>query len=123
MRGEKKNGNYEVGFGKPPKRTQFRKGLSGNPKGRPPGGRNLTTVMEEALSERIAITENGRRKSASKLQVIIKQLVNKAAQGDYRSTQMLMGFIEKQRLTGMDGKPLTVVELFNAIGPIDDEKE
>jgi|HubBroStandDraft_5_1064220.scaffolds.fasta_scaffold664984_1 hypothetical protein len=123
MRREKKNGNYEVGFGKPPKRTQFRKGLSGNPKGRPVGSGDLATVMNEALNERIAITENGRRKSASKLHVIVKQIVNKAAQGDYRSTQMLMAFIEKQRLTGKDGNPLTVVELFNAVGPIEDEKQ
>jgi hypothetical protein len=123
MRRDKKNGNYEIGFGKPPKNTQFRKGLSGNAKGRPRGSRNLATVMDEALGERIAITENGRRKTATKLQVIVKQIVNRAAQGDYRSTQMLMTFIEKQRLTGKDGKPLTVVELFNAIGPIDDGKQ
>jgi hypothetical protein len=33
---------YEVGFGKPPKRTQFRRGRSGNPYGRPPKKPDLT---------------------------------------------------------------------------------
>ena len=31
---------YEVGYGKPPKSTQFKPGRSGNPKGRTKGSRN-----------------------------------------------------------------------------------
>jgi Family of unknown function (DUF5681) len=30
-------GDYEVGYGKPPARSRFSKGQSGNPKGRPKG--------------------------------------------------------------------------------------
>jgi hypothetical protein len=56
------------------------------------------------------------------LQVIVKQLVNKAAQGDHRSIQLLMAFTERQQLLGNDGKPLTLVELLAAIGPLSDEK-
>ncbi len=84
------DGNYEVGYGKPPQRTRFQKGQSGNPKGRPGGSRNATTILNEALRERVVVTENGRRKSATKLEVIFKQLVNKAAQGDHRATQLLL---------------------------------
>jgi hypothetical protein len=40
--------------------------------------------VDEALAEPVMINENGRRKKATKLQVIVKQLVNKAAQGDHR---------------------------------------
>ena len=29
------NDDYEVGYGRPPKSGQFKKGQSGNPKGRP----------------------------------------------------------------------------------------
>jgi hypothetical protein len=38
---------YEVGYGKPPKRSRFRKGVSGNRKGRPKGKRNFVTVLTE----------------------------------------------------------------------------
>jgi hypothetical protein len=68
----------------------------------------------------VAITEHGRRRKASKLQVIVKQLVNKAAQGDHRSIQLLMTLLERQQVLGKDGKPLTIVELLSAIGPIDE---
>jgi hypothetical protein len=52
--------------------------------------------------------------------VIVKQLVNKAAQGDHRSIQLLMAFMERQQVLGKDGKPLTIVELLSAIGPLDE---
>ena len=38
-----------VGYGKPPKDTQFKKGQSGNPTGRVPGSRNRTTLALESL--------------------------------------------------------------------------
>jgi hypothetical protein len=110
----------EVGYRKPPRATRFRKGQSGNPRGRPRSSRNFTTLLEEALAELVAINENGSRRKASKLQVIVKQLVNKAAQGDHRSIQLLMAFLERQQVLAKDGKPLAIVELLSAIGPIDE---
>jgi hypothetical protein len=111
----------EVGYGKPPQATRFCKGQSGNPRGRPRGSRNFASLVDEALAEPLMINENGRRKKATKLQVIVKQLVNKAAQGDHRSIQLLMAFTERQQLLGKNGKPITIVELLSAIGPIDEK--
>lgn len=82
--------NYETGYGKPPRHTRFQKGHSGNPKGRPRGSKNSATLLMEALHEPVIISENGRRKKITKQQVIIKQIVNKAASGDYRSIQLLL---------------------------------
>jgi uncharacterized protein DUF5681 len=53
---------YEVGFGKPPRRTQFAKGKSGNPRGRPKGALNVATMLERILVEKVIITLNGRRR-------------------------------------------------------------
>ena len=81
--------NYEVGFQRPPRHTQFRKGTSGNPKGRPREAKNLAAVLEEALAEKVAIVENGRRRKITKRSAMIKQLVNKAASGDLRASRQL----------------------------------
>ena len=72
-----KKSNYEVGYRRPPRQTRFKKGRSGNPTGRPRGSRNFASLVDEALAEPVVINENGRRKKATKLQVIVKQMVNK----------------------------------------------
>jgi len=90
---EGKPGAYQVGFGRPPKATQFKKGQSGNPKGRPKGTLNLATVLERTLRERVVINENGRRKEITKLEAAIKQLVNKAASGDPAAIRHLVALV------------------------------
>src|SRR5271156_3025145 len=65
-------------------------GQSGNPRGRPKGARNLSTVVAAALGERVAVTENGRRRRITKLEAAVKQLVNRAAAGEARATQLLL---------------------------------
>lgn len=80
----------DVGYGKPPLETRFKAGQSGNPKGRPKGALNVATVLERALREKVAITEGGRRKVITKLDAAVKQVVNKAAQGDPKATQLLL---------------------------------
>jgi Family of unknown function (DUF5681) len=80
---------YEVGFQRPPRHTQFRKGTSGNPKGRPREAKNLAAVLDKALAEKVTIVENGRRRKITKRSAMIKQLVNKAASGDLRASRQL----------------------------------
>ncbi len=53
------SGDYDVGYGKPPQHTRFRKGQSGNPTGRPKGARNLKTELLEELQEQILVREGG----------------------------------------------------------------
>ena len=43
---------YEIGYGKPPKHTQFKPGQSGNSKGRPRGQRNFRTAVRDALKRK-----------------------------------------------------------------------
>jgi len=89
----------EVGFGKPPKHTRFHKGVSGNPKGRPKGSRNLATVLARALREKVVVNENGRRRTVSKFDAAVAQLVNKSASGDLVALRQLMalaGSVENQ---------------------------
>lgn len=81
---------YSVGKGKPPHHTRFQKGQSGNPKGRLRGSKNVATLLAQVLRERVVITENGRRKTITKLEAMLKQLANKAASGDHRAIKLLI---------------------------------
>ena len=87
-----KDSDYEVGYGKPPGHTRFAKGQSGNPRGRPPGAKSFTTLLDEALNERVLVAENGGRRKVSKRQAIVTQLVNRAATADFRAMKMLLDF-------------------------------
>jgi hypothetical protein len=79
----------DVGYAKPPKHAQFPKGVSGNPRGRPKGKRNLATVLTRILQEKVVINENGKRKTVTKLEAAVKQLANKAASGDLLAMRLL----------------------------------
>ena len=94
MPSEKKD-NYEVGYGKPPRRTRFTKGQSGNPRGRPRGAKNLKTLLSEALNEPVIVIENGARRRVTKREAIITQLVNRSATADWRAIKILLDLIRE----------------------------
>ena len=75
------SGDYEVGHGKPPQATRFKKGKSGNPKGRPKGIQNLSTLLEKELNSKIRIREGTKSSEIRKLDAIVKTVVNDAIKG------------------------------------------
>ena len=85
----------KVGYGKPPKKTQFKKGKSGNPKGRPKGVKNLKNVIElEALAP-ITIQENGKKQTITRMQALVKRMMSKGVGGDTKSAQMLLALVQQ----------------------------
>jgi hypothetical protein len=85
--------DYEVGYGKPPRHTRFEPGRSGNPRGRPPGAKNMKTLLSKALNELVVVTEPGGRRKVTKREAIVTQLVNRSAKADYRAIQILLGML------------------------------
>jgi hypothetical protein len=77
----------------PPEHTRFRKGQSGNPRGRPKGSRNFRTLIEQELDEQIEVNENGKVVRLSKRSIIAKKLVNEAATGNSRAWRELLPMI------------------------------
>jgi hypothetical protein len=80
---------YDVGYGRPPEGRRFRKGESGNPKGRPRGSKNMATLLDEELSERVPVNENGKRKTITMRKAITKQTVRKAASGNEKFIKLV----------------------------------
>jgi hypothetical protein len=85
--------DYAVGYGKPPLHTRFQKGRSGNPKGRPRGRKNMSTLLSDALNGSVIVVENGRRKKITKREAIVTQLVNKSASADLKATQIVLAML------------------------------
>jgi hypothetical protein len=87
--------DYAVGYGKPPRHSRFKRGQSGNPRGRAPGAKNLKTLLSEALNEYVIVTENGGRRKVTKREAIIKQLVNQSAIADWRAIKILLDLLRE----------------------------
>ena len=87
--------DYEVGYGRPPVATRFRPGGIGNPKGRPKKRKTVGQRIQEALMTRVPIEENGRSKSMTAEDVIIRNLVNAAARRDMRAIHALFALRDR----------------------------
>jgi hypothetical protein len=80
------------GRGNPPKHSRFKKGVSGNPKGRPKRkreGQLVSDIISQVQNTLTAYREGGRTKLASRLKLILKKLVNAALGGDPKSADDL----------------------------------
>jgi hypothetical protein len=107
---ESNGGEYEVGFKRPPVHTRFRKGESGNRKGRPKGTKNLKTDLHEELNERITVKEGERTRKISKQRAFVKTVLSKAMKGDGRAGATLVTILSRTTdLSASDATPATPI--------------
>ena len=83
--------DHDVGYGKPPRHSRFKKGQSGNTKGRPRGSRNFSTDLKATLEEPIRVTNHGKSQTVSTQQAALMRLREKALSGDVRALDSLIG--------------------------------
>ena len=83
-------GDYETGYGKPPKHSRFKPGQSGNPKGRKKGKRGLKTELAAALDMVVTAKMNGQTRKATTLSHAMTALALKATGGDLKAFKLLV---------------------------------
>ncbi len=81
---------HKPGYGKPPRDSQFKKGQSGNPKGRPKGTRNLRTMLEDIVMEDVEYTENGKKRCRPAMEVMLRRLLHRALKDDMKALEMVI---------------------------------
>lgn len=80
------------GYGDPPKEYQFKKGQSGNPKGKPPGPLSKTIIAKWLASESDEKGVDGN--PLKNFDKIVKAIIKKAAKGDVQAFEKLMDRLE-----------------------------
>ena len=83
----------EIGYRKPPKNNQFKKGISGNPSGRPKKPSNSISELMKELQSKVTIHENGKRKAITRFSGINRQVVNKALSGNLSAARLVKDWI------------------------------
>jgi len=83
------NGDYEVGYGKPPKHSRYKPGQSGNPNGRPKGPKNFKTDALDILRMPVQVSENGKPRKISTQKAGLLRLREKALAGDRHALHAL----------------------------------
>lgn len=81
--------DYEVGYGKPPKRTQFKPGRSGNPRGRPKERLNNRTILQSILGHKVTVTENGRSVKKTMHEILMTRPLHEAAKGNLKAAELI----------------------------------
>lgn len=85
--------DYKVGYGKPPKEHQFKKGQSGNPRGRKPRTTNVTKLLATELDRLISVRDGDGEKRITKREALMTSLVNDAIKGKAAARQLLLKLI------------------------------
>lgn len=86
----------KVGYGHPPSATRFRKGKSGNPKGRPRGSRS-EVPYNSVLGQMVTVREDGREHRLTAAEAFILQLTQKGLAGDSAAARASLTAIETAR--------------------------
>ena len=101
---------YQVGKGRPPRATQFKPGVSGNPSGRPKKPPTFRADFLAELSAPIDVVENGKRHRLTKQKAMIRSLLAAAIDGDARALPVVLACVKLLGLASDDPKNSDEIE-------------
>ncbi len=92
-----KKTDYEIGYRKPPKATQFKKGQSGNPKGakKKPGIEDVRIMVESIAAEPVPLRDGGRTVTVSLLEAALRGQRMNALKGDHKAAKLMFKLAQK----------------------------
>jgi hypothetical protein len=85
---------YQVGYGRPPKSTQFKPGQSGNPRGRAAMSGNVWNEARSAFAEPMRVKEGKTTKTVSTAEAYVRKKVSNALRGDWKAFNWVLRRIE-----------------------------
>jgi hypothetical protein len=94
---EMDGGDYKVGYGKPPLRTRFKKGKSGNHKGRPKKIPDLSELIGEELESTRFIEIDNKRVKLSTTRILVKRFMQLALKGDRKALFPALEYADKHQ--------------------------
>ena len=97
-------GEDAVGYRRPPKASRFRKGQSGNPRGRP-RGRHREPPYEAVLGQMVTIREDGVERRVTAAEAFLLQITKKGLEGDGAAARAAMAAIEEARASRLAREP------------------
>jgi hypothetical protein len=95
MKMSKRRSSQSVGYRRPPKTTQFKKGMSGNPRGRPKGNRNVGAVLRDVIDQKIQITENGKIRHLPAIEVMLRRAFTDAMRSGPAAQKFFFWLIDR----------------------------
>lgn len=114
MKDETDNSDDMVGYKKPPRRTQFKPGQSGNPKGRPKKTSTVAGAFSKLVNKRVMITMGDKVQKVPVLDAIAMKHISKAANGDHKSTALVFNAL-KPLENNQDNNIPELLQQFRAI--------
>src|SRR5215470_18061422 len=85
---------YEVGYRKPPRHTQFQKGQSGNPGGRPRRAKRLEELALHEAYRATIVMADGRAEPMPAIQAVLRRQLQIAASGNVRAQRDILAMIQ-----------------------------
>jgi hypothetical protein len=90
---------YDVGYGKPPAHSRFKKGQSGNPKGKKKGSKTFSGIVSRALHEKVPVRTARGTKKITKLEALVHTTINSALKGDAKAVDQILKIAREAGLT------------------------
>ena len=114
------------GYRRPPAASRFRKGQSGNPRGRPRGSRSQQAPYEVVLGQMVTVRENGTERKLTAAEAFLLHITKRGLEGDSaaaRASLAAIGEARARRLSSGEYEPIQFVICYVTPGSVNSALE